>query len=130
METHARISEMISSEDALIETYVNGRGPALVVLPSCGRDGGEDFDAFSGLVARAGFQVLRPQPRGIGQSSVQCKLHYNRWQMTWPRSFGDLAAEMPACLAMLSAMVSLAFWLPRMERLLRAPFAAANGSGV
>ena len=69
METSTHISEMVSSGDAIIETYVNGRGPALVVLPSYGRDGGEDFDAFSEIVASAGFQVLRPQPRGIGRSS-------------------------------------------------------------
>jgi pimeloyl-ACP methyl ester carboxylesterase len=69
MATSTRVSEMVSNGDAVIETYVEGRGPALVVLPSYGRDGGEDFDAFAELVARAGFQVLRPQPRGIGRSS-------------------------------------------------------------
>jgi pimeloyl-ACP methyl ester carboxylesterase len=69
METSTHISEMVSNGDALIETYVEGRGPALVLLPSYGRDGGKDFDAFSGLVARAGFRVLRPQPRGVGRSS-------------------------------------------------------------
>jgi pimeloyl-ACP methyl ester carboxylesterase len=60
---------MVSNGDAVIETYVDGRGPALVVLPSYGRDGGEDFDEFSELVVRAGFHVLRPQPRGVGRSS-------------------------------------------------------------
>jgi pimeloyl-ACP methyl ester carboxylesterase len=69
MGTSTRASEMILGRDAVIETYVDGRGPALVVLPSYGRDGGRDFDVFADLVAKAGFQVLRPQPRGIGRSS-------------------------------------------------------------
>ena len=69
MAIKARVSETVSNGDAIVETYVDGRGPALVVLPSYGRDGGEDFDAFAEVVARAGFQVLRPQPRGIGRSS-------------------------------------------------------------
>ena len=30
--------------DVAIETYVDGEGPPFVVLPSYGRDSGEDFD--------------------------------------------------------------------------------------
>lgn len=52
-----------------IETLVQGSGPALVMLPSLGRDGYEDFDAVAAAVAAGGYAVLRPQPRGIGQSS-------------------------------------------------------------
>lgn len=69
MGANTRLAEMVRSEDAVIETYVDGSGPALIVLPSYGRDGGDDFDDFSKLVANAGFRVLRPQPRGIGRSS-------------------------------------------------------------
>ena len=61
--------EMVPHGTALIETLVEGEGPALVMLPSYGRDGGRDFDAFAALVANDGFHVLRPQPRGIGRSS-------------------------------------------------------------
>ena len=54
-----------------IETYIDGDPGVLdvVVLPSYGRDGGEDFDAFTAALAGAGFRALRPQPRGVAGSS-------------------------------------------------------------
>ena len=51
-----------------IETIVDGAGPAVVLLPSLARDS-EDYDAVAGDLARRGLRVLRPQPRGIGQST-------------------------------------------------------------
>lgn len=60
---------LVQHGEACIETYVDGSGPALVILPSYGRDGGDDFEEFTKLVAGAGFSVLRPQPRGIGRSA-------------------------------------------------------------
>ena len=60
-----RHSEMVQGANGLvIETYVEGSGPAIVMLPSTGRDGAEDFDDVAARLARAGFKVLRPQPRG------------------------------------------------------------------
>ena len=59
---------MVRAAGAAIETYVEGDGPALVVLPSYGRDGGEDFDGITARLVRAGWRVLRPQPRGIAGS--------------------------------------------------------------
>jgi hypothetical protein len=35
-----RHSEMVTVGGVSIETYIDGNGPAVVVLPSCGRDGG------------------------------------------------------------------------------------------
>ena len=64
-----RTSEMVTQGDVAIETYVEGSGPAIVMLPSTGRDGGEDFDGVAARLAGAGFKVLRPQPRGIGKST-------------------------------------------------------------
>lgn len=54
-----------------IQTYVDGDGggPDVVVLPSYGRDGGADFDQFTAALVRAGYRVLRPQPRGAGESA-------------------------------------------------------------
>ena len=46
---------------------VQGGGHTIVLLPSLGRGAG-DFDPIALLLADAGFRVLRPQPRGIGQS--------------------------------------------------------------
>jgi pimeloyl-ACP methyl ester carboxylesterase len=66
-----RHSEIVTTGPASIETYIDGEGdgPDVVVLPSYGRDGGEDFDAFSAALAEAGYRVLRPQPRGTARSA-------------------------------------------------------------
>ena len=52
-----------------IETYVDGDGPTLVILPSYGRDGGEDYNDITARTVQAGWQILRPQPRGIAGSN-------------------------------------------------------------
>jgi pimeloyl-ACP methyl ester carboxylesterase len=54
--------------DVQIETLSQGEGPAIVILPSLGR-GAEDYDDVAARLADDGFRVLRPQPRGIGQSA-------------------------------------------------------------
>jgi pimeloyl-ACP methyl ester carboxylesterase len=64
-----RHSEIICAGDVSIETFVDGDGPAVVVVPSYGRDGGEDFEPFAAALVAAGYRVLRPQPRGVGRST-------------------------------------------------------------
>ena len=59
---------LVRRGNVVIETYVDGRGPTMVILPSYGRDGGEDFDDITCRLVEAGWRVLRPQPRGIGGS--------------------------------------------------------------
>jgi len=54
-------------DDVRIEVAVEGRGPLIVMLPSRGR-GAEDFDQVAGELVKAGFRVLRPQPRGAALS--------------------------------------------------------------
>lgn len=54
--------------DTRIDVIEEGRGRPLVLLPSRGR-GAEDFDDIAQRLAQAGYRVLRPQPRGIGQST-------------------------------------------------------------
>jgi len=54
--------------DATLEVLAQGKGPSIVMLPSLGR-GASDFDAIADRLAEAGFRVLRPQPRGIGNST-------------------------------------------------------------
>ena len=51
-----------------IEVIAEGRGPLIVLLPSLGRDS-EEFDPVAARMAKAGFRVLRPQPRGYGRSA-------------------------------------------------------------
>ena len=52
---------------AVIEVLAQGQGPLVVLLPSLGR-GAEDFDPIAEALAAARLRVLRPQPRGIGDS--------------------------------------------------------------
>jgi len=69
-----RRSEITTDNDVSIQTYIdgeqNGHGPAVVILPSYGRDGGADFDPFTASLVRAGYRVLRPQPRGVAGSTA------------------------------------------------------------
>ena len=57
-----------------VEVYViaEGKGPLIVLLPSRGRDS-EDYDEVAAGLAKAGFRVLRPQPRGMHASKGPLK---------------------------------------------------------
>jgi pimeloyl-ACP methyl ester carboxylesterase len=59
---------MVDRGDVHIEVIAQGSGPVVIVLPSLGR-GAEDYDVVAGLLAKDGFRVLRPEPRGIGNST-------------------------------------------------------------
>jgi pimeloyl-ACP methyl ester carboxylesterase len=50
-----------------IEVAAEGRGPLIVMLPSRGR-GADDFEGVADEMVKAGFRVLRPQPRGAALS--------------------------------------------------------------
>ena len=63
-----RASQTVRRPGVKIETFVDGAGPALVILPSYGRDGGQDYDDITARLVRAGWLVLRPQPRGVAGS--------------------------------------------------------------
>ena len=68
MTDRRRRSETVRGIGVEIESYVDGEGPAFVILPSYGRDGGGDYDDIAARLASAGWEVLRPQPRGIAGS--------------------------------------------------------------
>ena len=59
---------IVARGNTRIEVLSQGSGPLIVLLPSLGR-GAEDFDQIAVELAMAHFRVLRPQPRGIGQST-------------------------------------------------------------
>jgi|HubBroStandDraft_2_1064218.scaffolds.fasta_scaffold03537_3 pimeloyl-ACP methyl ester carboxylesterase len=61
-------SFMVDHGNAHIEVIAQGSGPIIVILPSLGR-GAEDYYVVAALLAREGFRILRPQPRGIGRST-------------------------------------------------------------
>ena len=76
---------MVTRGDARLEVLAQGKGPTIVLLPSLGR-GATDFDPIAERLVDAGFRVLRPQPRGIGQST-------GPWQGV---KLQDLAADVAA----------------------------------
>jgi pimeloyl-ACP methyl ester carboxylesterase len=59
--------EIAFYDDIRIEVAAEGHGPLIVMLPSRGR-GADDFDEVAGELVKAGFRVLRPQPRGAALS--------------------------------------------------------------
>ena len=67
-----RASEIVAYDDVRIEVIAEGSGPLVVLLPSRGR-AAEDFDVVAAGIAKAGFRVLRPQPRGAGRSTGPMK---------------------------------------------------------
>src|ERR1700751_3231523 len=63
-----RKREFLRKNGVEIELYIDGEGPAFVILPSYGHGISADFDAITARVVEAGWTVLRPQPRGIAGS--------------------------------------------------------------
>jgi pimeloyl-ACP methyl ester carboxylesterase len=74
--------------DARLEVLTQGEGPPIVLLPSLGR-GASDFDVIAAQLAAADYRVLRPQPRGIGNST-------GPWNGV---KLEDLAADIAAVIA-------------------------------
>ena len=58
-----RRREIVRYDNVAIDLISEGSGALIVLLPSRGRDS-EDFDDIAAGIAKAGFKVLRPQPRG------------------------------------------------------------------
>src|SRR6266850_6185221 len=63
-----RKREIVTDKDVRIEVIAEGAGPLVVILPSRGRDS-EDYGEVAAGIAKAGFRVLRPQPRGTARST-------------------------------------------------------------
>jgi pimeloyl-ACP methyl ester carboxylesterase len=63
---------IVAYDDVRIDVIAEGTGPLVVLLPSRGR-GSADFDGIAPGIAKAGFRVLRPQPRGADESKGPTK---------------------------------------------------------
>lgn len=57
----------VQNGDATLRVFVEGSGPAIVLLPGQGR-GPRDLDALAKDLVSSGFRVVRPEPRGFGES--------------------------------------------------------------
>lgn len=57
----------VSQGPIKIEAYEQGAGKVIVILPSLGR-GAQNYDEVAGYLAKDGFRVLRPEPRGVNGS--------------------------------------------------------------
>lgn len=75
--------------EVLIDDGAAPRGPAIVLLPSSQRDS-RDFHDLAQRLARSGFRVLRPQPRGMGRSGAPTA------DMTLHTLAGDVARTIEA----------------------------------
>jgi pimeloyl-ACP methyl ester carboxylesterase len=64
--------EIVRTGPATLQVTIRGKGEPIVFIPSRGR-GVQDFDALSNRLAQAGYQVIMPEPRGIGGSSGPLK---------------------------------------------------------
>ena len=67
-----RTRTLVKYDSIEIDLIAEGRGPLIVLLPSRGRDS-EDYDEVAAGLAKAGFRVLRPQPRGMHASKGPLK---------------------------------------------------------
>lgn len=57
----------VQNGDAKLRVFVVGSGPAIVLLPGQGR-GPRDYDTLTKQLVSAGYRVVRPEPRGFGES--------------------------------------------------------------
>lgn len=60
--------QFITNGKASIQVTVRGRDASIVCIPSFGRSV-HDFDDLSQRLAKAGYQIILPEPRGIGSSA-------------------------------------------------------------
>ncbi len=67
-----RTRSLVTYDNVTIDLIAEGRGPLVVLLPSRGRDS-EDYDEVAAGLAKEGFRVLRPQPRGMHASKGPLK---------------------------------------------------------
>lgn len=63
-----RQTKEVKGPSCPLTVHVQGEGRRVVLLPSLGR-GADDFSDLADRLARAGYQALRPEPRGVGGSS-------------------------------------------------------------
>lgn len=61
------VLKSVQNGDATISYHAQGKGPLVLLIASTGR-GTEEFGELAERLAQRGYRVLRPEPRGIGES--------------------------------------------------------------
>jgi len=84
--------ETVRAGPATLQVTIRGKGEPVVFIPSRGR-GVEDFDALRNRLAQAGYQVILPEPRGIGGSTGPLK----------DITYHDLASDIAAVIESLAS---------------------------
>lgn len=64
-----RQERKVARPDCQLRVSIQGEGPTIVALPSLGR-GADDFADLSRRLARVGYRVVRPEPRGVTGTSI------------------------------------------------------------
>src|SRR5690349_9884823 len=64
--------ETVHAGPATLQVTIRGKGEPIVFIPSRGRGVG-DFDGLCSGLEQAGYQVILPEPRGIGGSTGPLK---------------------------------------------------------
>jgi pimeloyl-ACP methyl ester carboxylesterase len=59
---------VLTNDSISIEAYDQGSGPVIVILPSLGRSA-NDYDIVASFLMEDGWRIIRPQPRGVGNST-------------------------------------------------------------
>lgn len=64
--------KLLKNGNLTTEVFSQGKGPIIMILPSLGRSV-RDYDEVAVDLAKAGFRVVRPEPRGVGASTGPMK---------------------------------------------------------
>ncbi len=59
---------IVQAVQARLRVFVRGRGPTLILLPGIGRPP-DDLIPFAAHLVDAGYRVVLPEPRGMGEST-------------------------------------------------------------
>jgi pimeloyl-ACP methyl ester carboxylesterase len=97
-----RSTEIIDGPGGPLEVHLIGEGPSVALIPSLGRSA-NDFGVLAARLARSGYQVVSPEPRGVGDSKSRLE------NLTMTDLADDIACVIQAVSGMPTTVVGHAF---------------------